>query len=117
VSPRIQATMSYLQDNLHRTLTLADIAQSVELSSSRLCSLFKTQVGVSPIQYLKKVRLERARELLETSFVSVKVLAAGVGYSDCTHFMRDFKKAYGSTPSQACIYKLQRGRAQVSEGR
>ena len=92
--------MSYLQGNLHRTLTLADIAQSVELSPSRLYYLFKTQVGVSPIQYLKKVRLERARELLETSFVSVKVLAAAVGYSDCTHFMRDFKKAYGSTPSQ-----------------
>jgi AraC-like DNA-binding protein len=92
VSPKFQLAISFLQANLHRTITIADIAHVVELSPSRLSYLFKTQVGVSPFQYLKRARLERARELLETSFLSVKVIAAEVGYNDCTHFMRDSKK-------------------------
>ena len=100
MSPKIQIAISLLQANLHRAITVPDIAQAVELSPSRLSYLFKTQVGVSPFQYLKRARLERARELLETSLLNIKVVAANVGYSDCTHFMRDFKKAYGSTPSQ-----------------
>lgn len=100
MSPKIQLAISFLQANLHRGITAAEIAQSVDLSYSRLSYLFKAQVGVSPFQYLKKARLERARHLLKTSFLNVKVVAAEVAYSDCTHFMRDFKKAYDSTPSQ-----------------
>jgi transcriptional regulator GlxA family with amidase domain len=100
VSPKIQLAISFVQVNLHRAITVADIAQSVELSSSRLFDLFKTQVGMSPFRYLKNARLERARRLLETTLLNIKVVAAEVGYSDCTHFMRDFKKAYESTPSE-----------------
>lgn len=100
MSPKTRVAISFLQANLHRAITIAEVAQSVDLSRSRLSYLFKTQVGVSPFQYLKKARIERARELLETSIMSVKVIAAEVGYNDCTHFMRDFKKAYGSRPSE-----------------
>jgi transcriptional regulator GlxA family with amidase domain len=100
VSPKIQLAISFLQANLHRAITVVEIAQSVELSASRLSYLFKTQVGVSPLQYLKNARLERARQLLETTLLNVKVVASDVGYNDCSHFMREFKKAYDSTPSE-----------------
>jgi len=116
VSPKIHLAISFLRANLHRAITLADIAQSVDLSASRLCYLFKTQVGVSPFQYLKRARLERARELLKTSLWNVKVIAAEVGYIDCNHFMRDFKKAYDATPSQyrAAYLNHQSGQRQVA---
>ena len=97
---KIQLAISFVHANLHRTVTVAEIAQSVELSPSRLSCLFKTQVGASTFQYLKRARLKRARELLETSFLSVKEIAAKVGYNDPTHLMREFKKSYGATPSQ-----------------
>jgi transcriptional regulator GlxA family with amidase domain len=100
LSPKVLLAISFLNANLHRAITAADIARSVDLSVSRLCYLFKTQIGVSPFQYLKNARLEIARQLLETTLLNVKVVAAQVGYSDCTHFMRDFKKAYDVTPSQ-----------------
>ena len=100
MSPKIQLAISFLQANLHRAITVADIAQSVELSQSRLFGLFKTQVGMSPFRYLKNARLERARQLLETTLLNIKVVAAEVGYNDCSHFMRQFKKAYDSTPSE-----------------
>lgn len=100
MNPKVELAISFLQANLHRAITVAEIAQSVELSSSRLCYLFKTQVGVSPFHYLKNARLERSRQLLETTLLNIKVLAAAVGYNDCSHFMREFKKAYDSTPSE-----------------
>lgn len=100
MSPKLPIAISFLQANLHRAITVADIAQSVELSQSRLFDLFKSQVGMSPFQYLKKARLERARQLLETTLWNVKVVAGEVGYNDCSHFMREFKKAYDSTPSE-----------------
>lgn len=100
MSPRLQIAILFLQRNLHRAITVADIAQSVELSPSRLFDLFKSQVGLSPFRYLKNARLERARQLLETTLLTIKVVAAEVGYNDCSHFMREFKKAYDSTPSE-----------------
>jgi transcriptional regulator GlxA family with amidase domain len=108
VSPKLQIAISFLQSNLHRAITVADIAQSVDLSESRLFDLFKSQVGVSPFQYLKKARLERARKFLETSLLNIKVVAAEVGYNDCSHFMREFKKAYDSTPSEYRDWYLSR---------
>ncbi len=100
MSPKTKVAISFLQANLQRVITVAEIARSADLSDSCLFYLFKTDLGVSPIKYLKRLRTERARELLETSLKSVEVIAAEVGYNDCTHFMRDFKKAYGSRPSQ-----------------
>lgn len=100
MNPKVELAISFLQANLHRAITVADIAQSVELSTSRFLGLFKTEVGVSPFKYLKNARLERARQLLETTLLNIKVVAAEVGYNDCSHFMRDFKKAYDSTPSE-----------------
>jgi AraC-like DNA-binding protein len=63
-----------------------------------LSYLFKIELGVAPARYLKRVRLERACQLLETFFLSIKEIAAKVGYNDSRHFMREFKIAYGSTP-------------------
>lgn len=100
MSPKLPIAISFLQANLHRAITVADIAQSVELSTSRFSVRFKTEAGVSPFQYLKNARLERARQLLETTLLNIKVVAAEVGYNDCSHFMREFKKAYDSTPSE-----------------
>ena len=52
-----------------------------------------------PIQYLKVLRIERAKYLLETSFLSVKEIAHIVGVNDESHFVRDFKKTYGAPPT------------------
>lgn len=53
---------------------------------------------MSPIHYLKSLRMERAKELLEKSFLSVKEIAHRVGLNDESHFVRDFKLIYGLTP-------------------
>ena len=100
MSPKAQLALLFLEANLHRKLAVKEIAVSVDLTPSGLRYLFKTQIGASPSRYLKEVRLQRSRELLQTSSKPVKEVAYEVGYCDCTRFMRDFKRAYGTRPSQ-----------------
>ena len=57
-----------------------------------------------PIKYLRLLRMERAKGLLESSFLSVKEIAFQVGLNDESHFVRDFKSTYGFSPA---IYRLQ----------
>lgn len=57
-------------------------------------------MGITPTQYLKSVRLRKAKELLETSFLSVKQIISLVGIGDRNHFTNDFKKAYGVSPTE-----------------
>ena len=80
-------------------LSLAEFAQSVNLSVWRLCHIFKSDVGMPPIRYLRLLRMERAKDLLESSFLSVKEIAFQVGLNDESHFVRDFKTTYGYSPA------------------
>lgn len=78
-----------------------DIASRLNLSQSRLRHLFTAELGVSPSQYLRRSRLEYARDLFGASSLSVKEVAVIVGFNDVSHFVRDYKAAYGQTPGQA----------------
>lgn len=98
--PKIQKVLDYISSNLDRELTLEQMAQSVKLSRSRMHYLFRTQLGMPAIQYVRMRRLERARDLLKTTSLSVKEIRARVGMQDRSHFARQFKKTYGVTPSQ-----------------
>ena len=100
---RIQKVQKMMRDNLNRELSLAELAQSVNLSSWRLCHLFRSDIGMPPIKYLRLLRMEAAKELLETSFFSIKEITYKVGINDESHFVRDFKKIYGVPPS---VYRV-----------
>ena len=97
---RIETVLTHIQDNLQRTLSLNKLAKSVNLSPSRLRHLFKAETGVTPTQHLKRLRMQKAKEVLETTYLNVKEVLAMIGLTDESHFVRDFKKEYGRTPSQ-----------------
>ena len=88
-----------MRDDVRGELSLAELAQSVNLSVWRLCHIFKSDVGMPPIRYLRLLRMERAKNLLESSFLSVKEIAYQVGLNDESHFVRDFKSTYGYSPA------------------
>lgn len=92
-----------MREDVRGELSLAEFAQSVNLSVWRLCHIFKSDVGMPPMRYLRGLRMERAKELLESSFLSVKEIAYRVGLNDESHFVRDFKATYGSSPA---LYRL-----------
>ena len=97
---RIRAAIAFMKANLHRKVTPFEIAQSVCLSASHLRSLFKYETGMSLMHALKQMRLERAGELLQTTFLSVKQIATAVGVGSINHFITDFKKMHGVTPAR-----------------
>lgn len=76
------------------------LAGSVNLSASRLRHLFKAETGLGLKKCLIESRLETGRELLESSLLTVKEITARVGYTHVSHFVRDFKRTYQSTPTR-----------------
>ena len=88
-----------MREDVRGELSLSEFAQSVNLSVWRLCHIFKSDVGMPPMRYLRVLRMERAKDLLESSFLSVKEIAYRVGLNDESHFVRDFKSTYGSSPA------------------
>lgn len=97
---RVQNILRLVRRDLRARRTLNDMARAVNLTSFHFCHLFKAETGSSPARYLKALRLERARELLETTSLNVKEIRSLVGLNDESHFARDFRAAYGLTPQQ-----------------
>jgi transcriptional regulator GlxA family with amidase domain len=90
-----------IKNQKHSHLSVNDLAKRVRLSPSRLRQLFKAETGTSPIKYRRLLRLEHAKSLLENSLLSVKEIAGEVGYSDVSHFVRDFRIRYNVRPLEA----------------
>jgi len=97
---RINYLIKRLFNSLDHRWTVEEMAETVELSAPHFQKLFKIHVGISPIAFLRDVRLERAREQLENSFRSVKQIKFEIGISDDSHFTRDFKNKFGVTPTE-----------------
>lgn len=97
---RIELITDLMRSNLNRKLSPDNLAAMVGLSPSRLHYLFKTELGTSPARYIRSLRLERAKNLLNSTHTSVKQVMIEVGVTDRSHFEREFKRLYGLTPSQ-----------------
>jgi two-component system, response regulator YesN len=97
---RVRGVIAFMEDNIHRKITPTEVAESVRLSPSYLRHLFKDETGTSVARYLRELRLKRAKHLLETTFLSVKEVAATVGIDGLSHFVRDFEKAYRLSPAR-----------------
>ena len=99
---RVQKVLSLIEaqecrDDKRSMLTEAGIA--VRLSNSRLRHIFKAERGIAPGQFIKSLRLQRARELLESSILTVKEVMTEAGFNDKSYFTRAFKQCFGVSPS------------------
>jgi transcriptional regulator GlxA family with amidase domain len=95
---RVQVVRVLLEDSFQSKLGLRDMSAKVNLSPWRLAHLFKSETGMSPQRYLTFVRLQRAKDQLETTFLSVQEIGAAVGIPNPSQFTKSFKAAYGMTP-------------------
>lgn len=95
----VNQIISYLDTHYNEKISLDAIAQNMYLSSVYISKIFKDETGESPINYLIKIRLEKAKEMLVSlKSDSVKEIATLVGYEDVYHFSKLFKKYYGMSP-------------------
>jgi AraC family transcriptional regulator of arabinose operon len=97
---RIQVVVTQLENSSQRKIVIEDMARLVNLSPSRLAHLFKSETKLSIQQYLTQLRITRAKLQLESSFLSIKEIAAAVGFCSVTRFVACFKNLVGATPGQ-----------------
>ena len=99
-SAEVLQSLSYIQDNYGKKISLASVADHVGLSSGYLCRIFKDETGVSINSYINNLRMTRAGELLADKNSYIKEVAISVGFEDQLYFSRLFKRYYGITPSE-----------------
>jgi AraC-like DNA-binding protein len=103
---RIQIVISKIESN--PAVEFSELAALVNLSESRLRHLFKKETGTTYKHHVRDLRLHRAEVMLRKSFLSVKEIASRVGLTSMSHFVRDFKKEYGVSPT---VFRLRNGAA------
>lgn len=85
-------------ENLHRDLTLEDLARRGAMSVRSLNRKFREQTGTTPLQWLVKARVRRAQQLLETTSHSIEHIAAAVGFGSTTAFREHFRRIVATSP-------------------
>lgn len=96
---RIKRVTDYLEADLARNVTLAELAAVAGLSSCHFCRAFKRSLGLAPHQWLRARRMEKARELLETTDLPVIEVGAAVGLESPSAFATAFRRHAGASPS------------------
>jgi AraC-like DNA-binding protein len=95
-----QIVKVYIEENYVVDLSLNDLASVVYVSPYHLAHLFKIEIGMSPIQYLIKCRIDKAKKLLAGTNLSVQEISMEVGYPNSNYFNLLFKKIVGESPGK-----------------
>ena len=94
----VRQAMAYIHMHSAETLSREDIAGHIGISADYLTDCFRQELNLTPMMYLRRYRIRQARELLETSDLSIMQIALKVGFSESAHFTRTFQREVGMTP-------------------
>lgn len=100
VDMRLQKAVLYISEHLSEKISLKTLANHVFLSESNLGLLFRQKLKTSPMEYVRQVRLKKARELLLTTNYRLKEIAEIVGFGEPSQLSRAFRQAVGVSPAQ-----------------
>ncbi|MFC5448955.1 helix-turn-helix domain-containing protein [Paenibacillus aestuarii] len=95
-----QQILDYIQVNFDKEISLGGIADQLQLDPSYVSRLFRQEISITFMDYVISLRLEKAKELLRMSELTVKDIGASVGYANQRSFNRIFKKYEGMTPGE-----------------
>jgi AraC-like DNA-binding protein len=96
---RILESMRFIREHHAKDLSVEKIARTVAMSPSHFAHRFSAVARVSPMRYVREVRLDRARDLLLRQGARAGDVALQVGFESPAHFAREFKRRFGSPPS------------------
>ncbi len=98
-SPRTQILLDYLHSHYFTPITTHSIENVCFYSYRHVSSFFKKEVGVSPLSYLERLRIEKSQELLKHSEMTIKKVATQVGFRSVHYFTHVFRKRCGIPPA------------------
>jgi len=97
--PRLAGAVAEIIDRAAAPHSVASLAECAGLSASTFARLFTFQLGMTPMEFVARARMHRAAELLRTTEMPVKVVAAKVGFASRSHFSKAFQVLHGSDPT------------------
>lgn len=89
----------YMQENVHRNLSLEQLAAYFQYSASHFSMLFQRETGYPPISYLLRLKIQRACQYIELSDLKLREIASALGFEDPAYFSRMFARIMGISPS------------------
>jgi AraC-like DNA-binding protein len=95
---RITEAITRLQNEFNRPLRIEEVARELGMSVSGFHQHFKTLTAMSPLQFLKQLRLQEARRLMLGEGLDAASAGYRVGYDDASYFNREYKKLFGAPP-------------------
>ncbi|MFC7624186.1 helix-turn-helix domain-containing protein [Microlunatus sp. GCM10028923] len=95
----VRAAQDHLREHFADPVRVGDLARLAGLSPSHFAALFRRATGSGVIEYVKRLRMARARELLATTTAGVREIAGEVGYDDPFYFSRQFRAVHGCSPT------------------
>ncbi len=98
LSKQIVLCLDYIYNNIHSRLTIAEIADYLNISESYLSKLFSKEMGISLSEYIINLKIDKAKNLLQYSEYSIVDIANYLSFSNQSHFIQVFKKQTGLTP-------------------
>jgi AraC family transcriptional regulator len=96
---KIQQAIAYIHDHLAEDLTIAAIADELEMSPYYFSRLFKQSIGVSPYRYVMEQRIEAAKHLLKKTPLPISAISERVGFANQNQLTIQFRNLTGTTPS------------------
>lgn len=96
---RAKLLLQYIHDHYREKMTVRDLAASVSISESECLRCFHSIIHMTPSQYLRQYRIQKACEMLRNSTDTVASVAAACGFEDVSFFIKSFRQAMGVTPS------------------
>ncbi|MFU1795191.1 AraC family transcriptional regulator [Paenibacillus azoreducens] len=99
-SNMLDRAMAYIRDRFAEELSLEDVAEQVHLNPYYFSKVFKQQTGETFIDYVTRLRIDKAKDMMRDGELSLKEVCYAVGYKDPNYFSRVFKKVTGVTPSE-----------------
>ena len=97
---RFLQMMSYINNHYDQGLSLNQLAEEMNLNANYLSQVFKRETGKTFLKYITDLRIEKAKELLDSKNYSISEIASRLGFSDYFYFLKTFKRVTGMTPKQ-----------------
>ena len=97
---KIKRAIEYIQENYDKDLNMAVVSNHISMNYSLFSSLFKEYTGSNFVNYLKAIRMEKAKELLAETDLRIVEISAKIGYDNEKHFMKTFQASCGVSPSE-----------------
>ncbi|HTP07545.1 MAG TPA: substrate-binding domain-containing protein [Anaerolineae bacterium] len=94
----VRRAMAFIQAHYAEALSREEIAGHIGISADYLTDCFRQEMGITPVTYLNRYRLLKARELLENTDLKITEIALAVGFSESAHFTRTFQREVGVSP-------------------